>query len=179
MFNTNTIPEEQIYEILANRRRRETIRELMYSSEAAPMSLHQLSKEVAARETGETPPPSKLRESVYNSLHQTHLPKLHELGIVQYDRDSRTVQLHERAHDVDQYMAVEAGYGITWSEVYRTLGVLSLTVLLAALLEAPAVSAVDPLLWSAVFLVAFTIAISGQLWTNRWQIARALRSPTL
>ncbi|THE65585.1 hypothetical protein D8Y22_07160 [Salinadaptatus halalkaliphilus] len=175
MFSTNTIPEAEIYEVLANRRRRETIRELMHSSDADPISLHQLSTEVATRETGQAPPPSGIRESVYNSLHQTHLPKLHELGIVHYDRDDRTVQLHTRARDVDRYMAVEAGYGVTWSELYRTLGVLSLTVLLAALLETPVIGHVDPLLWSAFFLATFTVAIAAHLWSNRWQIARALQ----
>ena len=34
--------------------------------------------------------------------------------------------------------------GVTWSELYRALGVVSLTVLLAALLGVPLVSAIDP-----------------------------------
>lgn len=175
MFRTHTIPEGEIYEILANRRRRETIKHLTVSAGSGPVSLHDLSREVAARETGESPPPSGVRESVYNSLHQTHLPKLHELGIVRYDREERTVQLRERARDVDRYMEVVTGYGVTWSEIYRTLGVLSLSVVLAALTDVPVVSSVDPLLWSSLFLTAFAITIGTQLWSNRWLIVGALR----
>ena len=174
MFRANTIPEEEVYEILANRRRRETLRQLMTSTSQDPMTLHDLSQEVAARETGQTPPPKGIRESVYNSLHQTHLPKLDELGIVHYDRDARTVQVRKRARDIDRYMEVVTGYGVTWSELYRTIGVGSLTILLAAMLEVPFISAIDPLLWVVIFLSMFSITIASQLWSNRWLILRAL-----
>lgn len=175
MIRTHTIPEGEIYEILANRRRRETIRHLTVSAATGPVSLRELSTEVAARETGKSPPPRGIRESVYNSLHQTHLPMLHELGIVEYDRETRTVELRQRARDVDRYMEVVTGYGLTWSEVYRTLGVLSLLVVLAGLTEVPVISSVDPLLWSSFFLTVFAAVIGIQLWSNRWVIFRALR----
>ncbi|WP_255192356.1 DUF7344 domain-containing protein [Natronobeatus ordinarius] len=175
MFRTHAIPEGEIYEILANRRRRETIKQLTVSGGSGPISLHELSRAVATRETGESPPPSGARESVYNSLHQTHLPKLHELGVVEYDREERTVQVRQRARDVDRYMEVVTGYGVTWSELYRTLGVLSLAVVLAALTDFPVVSSVDPLLWSSLFLTIFAVTIGTQLWSNRWVIAHAMR----
>ncbi len=173
MFKPSTIPEEQVYEILANRRRRETIRELTVSARSSPISLHDLSKEVAKRETGERPPPSSVRESVYNSLHQTHLPRLHDLGVVQYDQTNRTVILHERARDLDRHMDAVTSYGITWGEIYRIIGVLSLSIVLATLLEVPAISSVDPLLWTSFFLFIFTAVIGIQLWSNRWILVRA------
>jgi hypothetical protein len=173
VFRTETLPESTIYEILANRRRRETIRQLTETGE--PIALRDLSEVIAASETGESPPPRGVRESVYNSLHQTHLPKLDDLGVVTYDRDAREVRLRERARDVHLYMEVVTSHGVTWSEIYRALGVGSLTVVVAALAEVPAVSAVEPLVWATGSLVAFVVAISYQLWANRWYFLRTLR----
>jgi hypothetical protein len=64
------------------------------------MRVRDLSEAVATLETAEDPPPRNKRQSVYVSLHQTHLPKLHELGIVTYDADSKAVTLSESAHEV-------------------------------------------------------------------------------
>jgi hypothetical protein len=175
MFNTDTLSEGTIYEILANRRRRETIRHLTVESSGEATTLHDLSQEIAARETGESPPPRGARESVYNSLHQTHLPKLEELGVVDYDRDAREVHPSEHARDVDKYMEVVTSHGVTWSEVYRSLGVASLTLVLWSLVGLPVVSAVDPMLWTSGSLALFAVLVTYQLWSNRWYIRHSLR----
>ncbi|MFC4405379.1 DUF7344 domain-containing protein [Haloarchaeobius iranensis] len=175
MFNTDTLSEETIYEILANSRRRETIRHLTVESTGEAMTLHELSQEIAARETGESPPPRPARESVYNSLHQTHLPKLEELGVVDYDRDAREVNPSDHARDVDKYMEVVTSHGVTWSEVYRSLGVASLTLVLWSLVDFPVVSAVDPMLWTSGSLAVFALLVTYQLWSNRWYIRQSLQ----
>jgi len=176
MFRRNSLPEGEIHEILANQRRRATIRHLSVTREGGRTSLRELSETIAARETGESPPPRTTRESVYNSLHQTHLPKLEELGVVTYDREAREVQLRERARDVNRYMEVRTEHGLTWSEIYRTIGVVGLTVVVLALAEVPPASWVTPLLWATGFLLVFVITTSYQLWVNRWLVVRALRS---
>jgi DNA-binding transcriptional ArsR family regulator len=173
MFRAHSLPEAEVYEILANRRRRETIRHLSERVDGARLSLRDLSEAIAVHETGDAPPPRAIRESVYNSLHQTHLPKLEELGVVDYDREERIVTLRERARDVNIYMGVVTRYGLTWSEIYRTLGVVALTVVVAALAEVPVVGSVAPLAWTTAFLLAFVVATSYQLWSNRWRLKRA------
>lgn len=176
LFRTETLSEGTIYEILANRRRRETIRHLTIEASGEPTSLRTLSEKIATSETGESPPPSSARESVYNSLHQTHLPKLEELGVVRYDRDAREVYPSERARDVDQYMEVVTSHGITWGELYRSLGVASLTLVVWSLVGLPVVSAVDPLLWASGSLALFAVLVTYQLWSNRWYIRQSLRT---
>jgi hypothetical protein len=175
MFRTDTLPEETIYEVLANNRRRETIKHLTVESTGEATTLHELSLEIAARETGESPPPRAARESVYNSLHQTHLPKLEELGVVEYDREAREIHPSEHARDVDQYMEVVTSHGVTWSEVYRSLGVASLTLVLWSLVGLPVVSAVDPMLWTSGSLALFALLVTYQLWSNRWYIRQSLQ----
>ncbi|MCU4753623.1 hypothetical protein OB919_16790 [Halobacteria archaeon AArc-curdl1] len=174
MFNTTQLPEGEIYDILANSRRRETLR-LLTNAESESIELGALATAISASETGHSPPPRTARDSVRSSLHQTHLPKLHELGVVNYDTTTHTVTLCTHARDVERYMGVLTPYGVTWSEVYRSLGIVSLLIVLGTLLEAPLVSLIDPLLWTSSFLAAFAVVISAQLWSNRWSLVRSLR----
>jgi len=71
---------------------------------------------------------------------------------------------------------VVASAGVTWSELYRALGVVSLTVLLAALLGVPLVSAIDPVLLTSLALALFAAASAYQLWINRFSVLRQLRA---
>ena len=174
-FRKNALPESTIYEILSNGRRRGTIQHLTERLPAETVGLHELSEAVAIEESGQSPPPRALRESVYGSLHQTHLPKLEELGVVTYDREMGTVSLCTRARDVTLYMSVLTRYGVTWDEFYRLLGTATLALTIGALVELPGVSAIDPLLWASGGLVVFALAITSQLWADRWTLLRILR----
>lgn len=167
MLNTNTIPESDVYEILANERRRTALRALSEAGNDGAIALSALADAVAERESGRSPPPTDVRQSVYNSLHQTHLPKLEALDVIRYDRDAQAVHLGDRVRDVERYMEVVNVLGVSWSEVYRTLGVFSLAVVTASLAGATPLAAVDPLLWASGFLLAFAGAIGAQLWSNR------------
>ncbi|CDK37856.1 uncharacterized protein BN903_56 [Halorubrum sp. AJ67] len=40
----------------------------------------------------------------------------------------------------------------------------------------PGVSAVDPILWTSLFLASFAVAGAYQLWLNRFSVARQLRA---
>ncbi|GAA0549433.1 hypothetical protein ABNG02_07740 [Halorubrum ejinorense] len=172
-LRNDVLPAEQVYAILANERRRHAIEQLRLTG--GTVSVNELSTLVARHETGESPPPKRSRESVYTSLVQTHLPKLEAAGVVTYDRGSRTIELSRRARDLGLYTEVLAPGGATWSEIYRALAVASLLVVLAALLDVPLVSAVDPVLWTSLALGAFAAASAVQLWVNRFSVLRQLR----
>jgi hypothetical protein len=172
MFRAEALPEVVIHEILANPRRRETIRYLTDTAVGRTVSLRDLSASIATHETGQSPPPRAVRESVYNSLHQTHLPKLADLGVIDYDREARAVSLQPNARAVDRYIDVDTICGISWSEYYSTLGVVGLVAVVASLAGVPVVSAVDPLLLASGFLAAFALSLSYQLWSVRWYLRR-------
>lgn len=161
-----------IHEILRNDRRRATIEALR--QQLGAISLRALSERIAERETGESPPPRNVRESVYNSLHQTHLPKLDDQGVIEYDRDRKTVELGEDARDVYIHMEVVNKYGITWADYYRTLGVLALVTIVASAVGVPGVGALDSLLIASAFLFVFAISTAKQLWSRRWLYLDAL-----
>lgn len=89
--------------IFAHHRRRYALRGLrMYED---PMTLADLADEVAIREN-EAPITEISAETVkrvYLSLYHTHVPKLEEAGLVQYDQDTDMVALSERADDIEQH----------------------------------------------------------------------------
>ena len=93
----SSLDRTQIYDVLSNERRTMVL-ELLAQDD--PRDLGTLAELIAAEETGEDPPPRKKRTSVYVTLHQTHLPKLEELEIVEYDDREKVVSLGERAQPV-------------------------------------------------------------------------------
>jgi hypothetical protein len=167
------LAETEIHHILSNSRRRQTLRCL--SDCKGSTSVRDLSETIAELETGESPAPRDVRKAVYVSLHQTHLPKLDDKGIISYDRDRKEVTLLESAKDVHVYMEVVTKYGITWVEFYRNLGVVSLVVITAALAGLPGVSVIDPLLWAVLFIGVFATSTVVHLWRRRWVLLRQLR----
>lgn len=174
MIKRNTLPEETIYEILSNNRRRTAFRQLSIAGEE--ITLRDLSVKIASAETGQSPPPRGIRESVYSSLHQTHLPMLDEWGVVDYDRDNRSVSLCDNAHEIHRHMDMLTSNGLTWSELYRTLGVFSLLVILGSLLDAPVLNTLDPVLLTSILLFVFALTICSQLWRVRRVVLGVFRN---
>jgi len=94
--------EGEIHDILRNDRRRAAITVL--DEEGGSATIRELSERIATLESDEDPPPRNLRQSVYVSLHQTHLPKLDALDIVDYDTDTKNVVLREESAHVKAHM---------------------------------------------------------------------------
>ncbi|WP_435358156.1 DUF7344 domain-containing protein [Haloarchaeobius sp. DFWS5] len=169
----NRLQECDIHQILSNPRRRETLRIL--NQTVGTITLRDLSELIASIESGEEPAPRNVRDAVYVSLHQTHLPKLDELGVLEYDSNRKYIELLDGARDVNIYMEVVTSHGITWAEFYRGLGVLGLCTVVASLAGVPGLELVDPLLWSSGFLVAFAGSTGYQLWKSRFNLLRSLK----
>lgn len=121
---------------------------------------------IATIESDESPPPKNVRNSVYVSLHQTHLPKLDDAGIVDYDSDRKTIVLREAARDVDIYMEVITKYGITWAGYYLGLAVLSLLVVVAADIGVPGFAWVTPGVWGLLGLLVLLGSGAYQYWSR-------------
>ena len=164
--------EEEIHDILSNQRRKQTLE--LLKNRTGPIELRELSDWVAEAESGESPPPTNVRQSVYNSLHQTHLPKLDRHDIVEYDKDRKLITLKSKARRVDLYMEVLTPYGITWSTYYRTLATLSLMAILADQMNALGLRGDYPILIASFFLFLVAVSTAYQLWSNNWIQIRGL-----
>ena len=164
--------DTDIHDILCNQRRRYALNHLRRRRET--VSLAELADAVAEQETGQVSPPADLRQSVYNSLHQTHLPRLDAEGVIEYDPGSKEISLTESAREVEVYMEVFTRYGVTWAEYYRLLGTVALCVVLLATLEMGPFGLVPPVLAVTVFLVLLAVSTVYQLLTRRHVTLRQL-----
>lgn len=160
-----SLPETEIHYLLGNQRRREAIERLRSRGET--VDVRELAEEIAAAEAGERPPPARVRESVYASLRQTHLPKLDEAGVVVYDEDRKEVRARDRAAVVGNYMDVVSPIGITWGEYYRGLGVLGLCAVVASSVGIPVAAALPPLAWATAVLALVAVSTVYQMWADR------------
>lgn len=141
---------DELFTLLSNSRRRSVLYVLYQSDGALELSL--LVQRVASCETGV--PAEELdddvTQSIYISLHQTHLPKLADFGLVTYDDDDdeRTVSLTPRARDA--LVTADQRTTRSWHRYYATLLVAGLLAGGAAWLWNGAAA------WQLVSLVVLT-----------------------
>jgi hypothetical protein len=150
MTPAGNLDESEVYDILRNDRRRFVIDTLR--DDGGRATVGSLADQLASEESGESPPPKNVRQSVYVSLHQTHLPRLDEAGVVAYDATSKEVELLDGAEAVTVYMEVVERHELTRNELYVGLSVLGLLSVLASLLAVPGFGWVAPTLVGAGFL---------------------------
>ncbi|WP_138007021.1 DUF7344 domain-containing protein [Halalkalirubrum salinum] len=163
-----TLAAVQIHAILANERRRRAIDQLVATR--TPLSASELATYVAEEESGESPPPKALRESVYGSLVQTHLPTLQSAGVITYDLECKMVSLTPQARNIRIYQELVGPAGVTWADWYRVCGLVGLLIILGSLLSVPIVAAVDPILWTSAALFTFAALSASHLWSYRFSI---------
>lgn len=158
----SSLTEGEIHDILRNDRRRAVIEFLFEHDRQA--TIRELSEHIAALESGEDPPPRNIRQSVYVSLHQTHLPKLQGLSVVDYDTDSKDVELRDQAEFVATHMGrIDEGASDSIAMGHVGLGALGLLLAVAGAATGP-ILGVDTGLW-VLPLFAAVVALGGyQLW---------------
>ena len=140
-----------IHDVLSNERRRMVLSILR--EEGGQTTARELSERIAELETGQSPPPRNIRQSAYVSLHQTHLPKLDDLGIIDYDESAKTVTLTDRAKRVSVYMETVPRYGISWSEYYVAVAAIGVLLVVASWVGVPVIAGVGAGIWATLALL--------------------------
>ena len=159
------LDESQIHNVLRNERRRRAIERLRESD--GTLTVDELAEHIATLETDEEPAPRKARKSVYVSLHQTHLPKLDDLGILDYDQQSKELRLTERARDVEVYMEVVPENDVSWPSYYLGLGLLELVALVASTFDLFALDVLTFRLFAWTFAALFIVSAAYHVYTGR------------
>ena len=81
----------EIFETLANARRRRVVYFLAENEDAA-VSIEQVAEYVCRVEPARDAPESRRREEITADLHHTHLPRLAGAGMIDYDRRTKAVR---------------------------------------------------------------------------------------
>ncbi|VTT88148.1 hypothetical protein DM2_1482 [Halorubrum sp. DM2] len=161
---TDGLTADGVFELLSNHRRRMVLYYLRTNGRS--VGVQELATQIASMEndvpTDELT--SQQRKRVYVSLYQTHLPKMADMDIVEYDKDSGTVQLAGRADDIDDYLTTDDEPAYPWRFHYTLLAIGGAAALSLFALDAPGFDAVPVSVLAAAILVAFAGSVVGQYW---------------
>src|SRR6056297_1309220 len=149
------LSRDLVFDVLKNRRRRYALHYLRRADESVQLS--ELAEQVAAWENDiEVDAISAAeRKRVYTALYQSHLPKLDDAGIVDYNQNRGIVELSTAAEQLDVYLDLESQPDIPWCNWYLGLAVGGLGLLTGAWLGLPPFSLVADVLLATVIVVAY------------------------
>jgi len=159
------LSQDLVFDILSSPRRRYVLHYLRQAGE--PVELTTLAEHVAAWENDTTVEEltEQERKRVYVSLYQTHVPKLDEANIVEYDQDTGEVSLASGARQVDDYLG-QPGSQFPWQRFYLALAGLAVVLLGLTILDVPPFGAISEgtvaLVVIAVFVVAAVVHFLSQ-----------------
>lgn len=151
-----SLSRDELFHILRNQRRRFILHKLKY--ESGPVEIRDLITQVAAweNEISAEELSSKQRRSVYNAIHQTHLPTLAEAGIVDIDRHE--VELTDDTKDIDIYLELVNKGDIPWAKYYILLTSVHAISYIIVRLDITPFAGISPAAIVAVWVIALFLS---------------------
>lgn len=149
--------QTEVFDILSNDRRRHALHFLLSRQKGTDIGEH--SEQIAAWENRENlqQVTSDERRRVYVSLHQTHLPRMDDAGLLHYENSRDTIELTERGESLQVYMEVVEGNNIPWSEFYLGLSALAAALVAAMWVNAPPFGLLPDLAWMGLVVALFAL----------------------
>ncbi|WP_080510506.1 DUF7344 domain-containing protein [Halorubrum coriense] len=142
--NEDELSEDEIYDVLSNRRRRFVIHAL--KRKQGPVDISELSEHIAAWESGRDPDDVEYEDhrSVYSTLKRTHLPNLEQNNIITIDEEESVVHPTPQLENIDVYIEAVSSKEMPWSLYYVGLAGVAVSLLLVVTVGAPVVGALEP-----------------------------------
>lgn len=142
-----------LYDLLKNRRRRFALQVLM--EEGNRMQLSELAEQVGAMENGI--PIEELsaaeRKRVYTALYQSHLPKMGDAGIIEYNPNRGIVELRDDFDGFEPIRVPESDFRFTWPLYYAMVSLLATVIYLGYGFGLSAFVQFDIKLWFAIYII--------------------------
>ncbi len=170
---TQSFSRDRVFELLSNRRRRLVLYYLRSHADDEA-TVRELATEIAAWENGveEAAVTYKQRKRVYTSLYQSHLPKMDEYGVVEYEQNRGDVRLTEEGETLDAYLEIVSGDDVPWSDYFLGLSALTFVFLVAVVVGFPPFAALSP--GVASLLVVSVFGLSAAVHMIRTRRSRVL-----
>jgi DNA-binding transcriptional ArsR family regulator len=158
------LDETALFDLLSSSRRRNIIRILQ--SEQSPIQFTNLVENVAAKENNVpvSELTSKDRKRYYVSLYQTHVPKLEEAGLVDYDQESREVSLNKsRIESRHSESASQSEFLIIKNRLkeplvlYIIVSTFGIGILAAQYLNVNFIQRFNPIIWFTLYSIAIAM----------------------
>lgn len=166
------LSKDVIFELLKNRRRREVLTYLLEAE--GTVTLGELAEQIAAWENDTTVNAlsSDQRKRVYVALYQTHLPKMDDAGIIDYDQDRGLIELSDNADLLMMYLDTDTHQTDRWDRWYAVLSAVGAAVVAGAYLGVAPLSAVPTIAVAGVVVGAFlALSLAHVLVNHRRQQA--------
>lgn len=124
-FDTE-LPREEVFDVLSNERR-QCVLHYLKQVDGRRVELREVVDYVTAWENNAAigDVSSDERKRVYTALRQSHLPRLEEAGIIEYEHLRGEIELTDRAEEVQMYLEYVPKHDIPWSEYYLGLAAVS------------------------------------------------------
>lgn len=155
---------DRVFELLKNSRRRETLKYL--DNHGEKVTLSEVAEHIAAIENDTTPRAitSQQRKRVYVGLYQSHLPKMDDAAVIEFEKNRGTIRRGPNAAQLEPYLTVPDTR--QWHRLYLAVAIVSSLLLLAAWsgLGAIRLTPVGAVVFS---LVGLTLAMGTQLAADR------------
>lgn len=151
---------DTVFEVLSNSRRRLVLSMVRRREDPVPVST--LSAAVGAYEAGISPDEvdASERKRIYVSLYQSHIPKLEDAGLVEYDDEARTVRGTPAASELDDFLGpIEPA--VRWERLTGGVSAVALSLFVGALFDVSALQTVSPsLLLASVVAVILAVTVA-------------------
>ncbi|SFG99981.1 hypothetical protein SAMN04488063_3534 [Halopelagius inordinatus] len=165
------LSHDAFFEALSNRRRRYVLHYLKQRTGEDTVDLADLSAQITAWERGVEADGLSYadRKSVHTSLSQFHVPKLDELGFVRYDRERSSVELTDRAADVNVYLETVSGRELPWGPYLLFLASVLSAAVLGSMAGVPVLTGLPKeslLVFVAVTFLSSSAVFTYDTWTK-------------
>ncbi|MFW6382633.1 MAG: DUF7344 domain-containing protein [Haloferacaceae archaeon] len=176
---TTEISEDDLFDVLANQRRRFAVHLLKREAEDA-IAIGEMAEQIAAWENGidTAEITSSERKRVYTALQQSHLPKMDEAGVVEFNKARGVVEATPALTDVDVYLDVVEGREIPWSEYYLGLSGVAAALVAAVWMGVWPFTLLPDLAWTLAIVVAFAFsAVAHKYYTTQMKVGHGAEPP--
>lgn len=156
MSADQSLSQDVVFELLSSPRRRYVLYLLREADE--PVELTTLAEQVSAWENDVEVDEitEQERKRVYVSLYQTHIPRLDEAGVVEYDQETGLVSLTKDARQIDSHLDTGDG-AVPWEWVYLFLAAVSAALFGLTVAGVWVFDAVSVSLVAALVITAFAV----------------------
>ncbi|MFC5277888.1 hypothetical protein ACFPM1_03775 [Halorubrum rubrum] len=158
---------DEIFDVLCNERRRYVLRYLRERSEEQ-FHLGDMVETIAAWENDKRVGDVEYaeRKRVYTALRQTHLPKLDETGVIEYDGRRGELRPTDGMADVQLYLDYVPENEIPWARYYLGLSLVAVLLFLGAVFVGTTFGVVS-LSTAEIIVAAFLVSSSVHTYRTR------------
>jgi hypothetical protein len=162
------LPREEIFDVLSNERR-QCVLHYLKQHQGRRVELRELVDHVAVWENDTTLEglDSSERKCVYAALRQSHLPRLDDAGIIEYEPMRGEVKLTDQAREVQLYLEYVPGNDIPWSEFYLGLSVVGLALVVATWLGVFPFGGLSGIVLAAILAVLFAASAAVHTYQSK------------